>query len=438
MEGKAMDQNRDVSPFELFKYMPGGFLIYSAYHNEDILFVNDYIIKLYGCCHEKEFMELVHGSFKGMVHPDDLDHVESEIKQQVENSLEGYDYVEYRIIQKNGQVRWVDDYGRLIHQANGEDVFYVFIVDSTEKKQLQYELKRRNDQQQVLIDMAKDVVFDVSYHDKTIDIYGKFEERFGRKPCLDDFQKLLGQHIIDEQYQIHMHQVQLDYQNFDSDTDEIYIRNHRNENIWSQCQLAKFYDDNAQNSRIVGRLLDTHYQILKQKHYQRDAQRDPLTGIYNRRMARGQIDSLLAQMDETQECLLAIFDIDDFKEINDTYGHPIGDSVLKYVAYGLMEFHGEHNVYSRIGGDEFLLFIPDVQDKKEILTRIERLTLIEPDQQNYLIKSIPRVTISIGVVCQKGNRYNCDVLYYLADKALYGTKKDCKGTMRIYNEKEMG
>lgn len=149
-----------------------------------------------------------------MVHPDDLDHVESEIKQQVENSLEGYDYVEYRIIQKNGQVRWVDDYGRLIHQANGEDVFYVFIVDSTEKKQLQYELKRRNDQQQVLIDMAKDVVFDVSYHDKTIDIYGKFEERFGRKPCLDDFQKLLGQHIIDEQYQIHMHQVQLDYQNF--------------------------------------------------------------------------------------------------------------------------------------------------------------------------------------------------------------------------------
>lgn len=434
--GKAMCQNKDIFSFEVFRQMPGGFFIYDA-HQENIVFVNDYVIQLYGCCNEKEFMDHVDGSFRGMVHPEDLDHVEDEIQFQVNHSLEGYDYVEYRIIQKNGQIKWVDDYGRLIHQEDGQDLFYVFIVDSTEKKELQQDMKRYNEQQQVLIEMAKDVVFDVSCQTKTIEIYGKFEERFGRKPEINDFVKLLGEHIIEDHYQIVLNENVVSFYDLDADTDEVFIENDKHENIWSQCQSAKFYDDYGQPRRIVGRLLDTHYQILKQKHYQHDAQRDPLTGIYNRRTARQQIDYLLSHMNDDQECLLAIFDIDDFKVINDSYGHPIGDSVLKYVAYGLMAFHGEMNVYSRIGGDEFLLFIPDIQNREETLSKIERLTVIEPNQKNYLIKGVPRVTISIGIVFQKGNHFNCDALYYLADKALYQAKKEHKGSMGIYNTKEM-
>lgn len=431
-----MYQNKEIFSFEVFKHMPGGFFIYDA-HQENIIFVNDYVIQLYGCHNEKEFMEYVHGNFRGMVHPEDIADVEKEIQYQVNHSIEGYDYVEYRIIQKNGQIKWVDDYGRLIHQTDGQDLFYVFIVDSTEKKELQQEMKRRNEQQQVLIEMAKDVVFDVSCQTKTIEIYGKFEERFGRKPEIKDFVKLLGEHIIEDRYQIALNQDDVNFYDLDADTDEVLIQNDKKESIWSQCQLAKFYDNHGKPRRIVGRLLDTHYQILKQRHYQRDAQRDPLTGIYNRRTARQQIDYLLNNMKKEQECLLAIFDVDDFKGINDQYGHPIGDSVLKYVAFGLMSFHGEMNVYSRIGGDEFLLFIPDVQNREEILSKIKCLTVIEPNEKNYLIKGVPRVTISIGVIFQQGNYFNCDALYYMADKALYQTKKENKGTMGIYNVKEM-
>lgn len=121
--------------------MPGGFFIYRADKDEEILYANEAMFRMFQCADMEEFRKLTGNSFKGIVHPDDLEKVEESIWRQIEGNAEHVDYVEYRIVPKNGEVRWVDDYGHFIHSQAG-DIFYVFMVDITDKKSRQMEEKK--------------------------------------------------------------------------------------------------------------------------------------------------------------------------------------------------------------------------------------------------------------------------------------------------------
>lgn len=116
--------------------IPGGFFIYRANDTEEILYANAAVLRLFLCDTMEEFMELTGNSFKGMVHPEDLVAVERSIVEQIATSQYDLDYVEYRIIQKDGSIRWIEDYGHFIHSDTAGDIFYVFIADATEKKEL--------------------------------------------------------------------------------------------------------------------------------------------------------------------------------------------------------------------------------------------------------------------------------------------------------------
>ena len=125
---------------EIIKFMdkmPGGFLIYHADGDEQIIYANKALLRIFRCDTMKEFQDLTGNSFKGMVHPDDLDDVEESIKEQIAISQYDLDYVEYRIIQKDGTIRWIEDYGHFAHTESVGDIFYVFIGDATEKRNRQ-------------------------------------------------------------------------------------------------------------------------------------------------------------------------------------------------------------------------------------------------------------------------------------------------------------
>ena len=113
--------------------MPGGLFIYRANETEELLYTNSAVLRIFGCETEEEFRSLTGYTFKGMVHPEDLDEVEQSIQTQIANSIYDFDYVEYRIIQKDGTIRWIEDYGHFMHTELYGDIFYVFIDDSTER-----------------------------------------------------------------------------------------------------------------------------------------------------------------------------------------------------------------------------------------------------------------------------------------------------------------
>lgn len=132
----SMTQNLQAAYYlkQFTDEMPGGFFIYHADGQEEIIYANEAMLHLFGCETLEEFKKHTGSSFRGIVHPDDLDAVEISIREQVAVN-NGHDYVEYRIIQKNGKIRWVEDYGHLIHSDTLGDIFYVFVYDATVKMQ---------------------------------------------------------------------------------------------------------------------------------------------------------------------------------------------------------------------------------------------------------------------------------------------------------------
>lgn len=137
MEMLMSEKQQDMKTVIFFKKimdeMPGGFFIYRADGDEELIYANAAMLRIFGCDTMEEFQELTGNSFKGIVHPEDLDEVEKSIWQQIRLSHYDLDYVEYRIIRKDGEIRWVEDYGHFIHSEKG-DFFYVFAGDATEKK----------------------------------------------------------------------------------------------------------------------------------------------------------------------------------------------------------------------------------------------------------------------------------------------------------------
>ena len=145
MFGKQFQLNEQSIPVvqEIGKHMPGGFFIYKAAPPEELIYVNEAVISIFGCDSLEDFKALTGYTFKGMLHPEDYEKVSDSIMQQIEQDTDQMDCVEYRIIRKDGAVRWVDDYGHFTKTDAYGGIYYVFISDITEKKE-RMESDRKN------------------------------------------------------------------------------------------------------------------------------------------------------------------------------------------------------------------------------------------------------------------------------------------------------
>ena len=119
---------------EIGGHMPGGFFIYRAQAPESLIYANKVVFDIFGCKDLEEFKALTGFTFKGMVHPEDYASISDSIIEQINSSEDHIDYTEYRIIRKDGKIRWVDDYGHYTETRLYGSIYVVFISDITEKR----------------------------------------------------------------------------------------------------------------------------------------------------------------------------------------------------------------------------------------------------------------------------------------------------------------
>ena len=149
---REKESNKRKNMASMLETMSDGFFIYRADAEERILFANPKAVHLFGCQTATEFRELTSNTFPGLVYPEDIKRVQWEIHSQVKESDRNMDYIRYRIIRKDGEIRWIDDIGHMETSEfmDGPKMFYVFISDVTdemteaEKEYLIAESKRFN------------------------------------------------------------------------------------------------------------------------------------------------------------------------------------------------------------------------------------------------------------------------------------------------------
>lgn len=202
-------------------------------------------------------------------------------------------------------------------------------------------------------------------------------------------------------------------------------RMRRKDGTFTWCKLDVLpITENGTVVKAVGVITDISEAKLRIEQLTRDAEQDSFTGLYNKKTAREQISRVLEEDGDRSHALL-ILDIDEFKQINDTYGHAAGDELLLAVAGRLKDSFRRTDVVSRFGGDEFMVLVRDVPGAVWLRERMAALLEYESDGR--------RCTASIGAALFPEDGRDFDCLFRRADKALYRSKA-ARGSCTLWGD----
>lgn len=183
------------------------------------------------------------------------------------------------------------------------------------------------------------------------------------------------------------------------------------------------------NKNMVAGIMTPGSEMVRTAYYLTPAAKDAGTGLFNKKAAT---EYAIEKMHETPDKLmwLVIMDIDDFKSINDSFGHLFGDQVIKKVADTIQLNVGHRGIVGRFGGDEFFVFLDGVETREALKTLLktivkELLTAFDPKC---------KITISVGACQYPKDGESFEMLFGKADKALYIAKEKGKNRHIIYDE----
>jgi len=165
------------------------------------------------------------------------------------------------------------------------------------------------------------------------------------------------------------------------------------------------------------------------------ARYDELTALPNRVHFRDEIEQLLLAISHNSECMsaLLLIDLDQFKQVNDTLGHPCGDQLLCAVANRLREMLRPEDFVARFGGDEFVVFQQNVRSPEEVASLARRI--VERLSERYRIDNhLVEIGASVGIALTVPEATSADTLLKNADMALYRAKADGRGTFSFFRE----
>jgi len=204
---------------------------------------------------------------------------------------------------------------------------------------------------------------------------------------------------------------------------------------FSEEQLCTLHDlgEIARHELLTNQLSDAQSELIsKLGAARREAMFDPLTRVWNRRGAAALLRSSLRKAQERDtDISLCLLDVDNFKSVNDNYGHQAGDQVLRKLAAMLVSSVRNDDIVCRYGGDEFLLILPDTgaADASRIAERARRTVAESPVQ---IREGVLSASVSIGLAARhRGSEVTSDDLVKQIDEALLACKRDGRNRVRL-------
>lgn len=379
-----------------------------------------------------EIKEQFNNKYLNLIYPADRKRIVEETERQLESGRSTE--LEYRLTAKDGRVIWVMEKCQSITGNNNMEYLVFALMDITATKKDQEELRLSVERHKIIMEQAEDSLFEWNIAKDTMSYSSNFEKKFGYSPIGKDFSRQirLASHIHPADVPVLTKLLEdmaggAVYREIEirtSDADGRYR--------WCRIRASAQFDAMGQVSRVIGMLADIDEQKRTAQALQYQAERDELTQLYNRRMARQLIEAMLNEPCTQGYRAMLILDVDDFKQINDNRGHMFGDIVLKNVADILTRQFRGGDILSRIGGDEFLIFMSQIPDMETVKRRMSMV--LDSIQDMCLERGILfHPTCSIGAAFQPVDGNDFDTLFQHADEAMYAAKGQGKSRSQVYD-----
>lgn len=311
------------------------------------------------------------------------------------------------------------------------DYMYCVLIKDTGAIEQYKELEMEHDRYKVLMDTIDDAILEIDKDNRVEHCSKVYLSKFGfeilNENILDYVEKKAFIYKEDveafkEIYSMIMNEVT-------RCSTEIRVKNKKDKYIWCELTATAVRDSENVIQRVIIIIKNINRERIMRNNLLNRVGKDELTGLYNKKSGRDTITSLIRQ--GVDRGALLFIDIDKFKQINDIYGHMLGDKILKSVAECMREVFRGEDILCRFGGDEFCIFMSEAPI--EVASkRAEHLQLLI---KNIKLKDceglIVDVSIGIAEYIQEPDE-NIESLFENSDKALYQAKAQGKGTYRIY------
>ena len=350
------------------------------------------------------------------VHKDDRVRVRRELQEAI-SEHKPLD-TEFSIVWPNGQKRWIKVAANLFKDRYDKPYRLLGTnIDITEQKNIHESLKLSSN----VFTYARECIMITDSKGSFIDVNDSFVKLTGytKKEILGEDSKILYSERHSEDF----------YKEMDIELDtkghwygEMWNRKKNGQEYLSKLTVTRILDEKDKIKNYVTLFSDVTIDKAQQKQLEYIAHYDMLTNLPNRLLMFDRLAQTLAQNRRRNETfVIAFLDLDGFKNINDKYGHDVGDELLIKLSSSMKKTLREGDTLARIGGDEFLVIITDIKEVEESKLILDRLLL---SVSNAVLLSVGEVKISASIGVSTWERdITADMLIRQADHAMYVAKE---------------
>ena len=368
--------------------------------------------------------------FRSLIHPDDIKSV-TEVAVLVMKTKEHFS-LKFRIKRRDNTYIPIIANGTFVSNENNgkeQDEINCVLVDISFQEKLLEQLEQKKERYKLFLENSHDMYFDINL------ITG---EVYNSSLIYRNFGDFMPKHYSGADFFNNWKIYKEDYLNFSTTLYEVFEHKEKRERklrlnfdnslTWYKISLMPVVEKDTV-TQIIGRIENIDKDEKERKKILHQTQIDSLTGLY-----RKEIFASLAQkyldMPHQKKSAMVFIDLDNFKKVNDTFGHLAGDEILTKVASKLQVIFSNYDIISRFGGDEFCILVKEIPLatlEEKLKWTLENLS-IEYEKDNKKIT----VSTSIGVALSPDFGTNVSQLMQCADKALYESKKSGKNSYTFY------
>lgn len=329
-------------------------------------------------------------------------------------------------------------------EYENEEYILALVRNVEEQKQQEALLKTEQDRFRLAVEGSQDGIWDWSVTTNEVFFSDRYIKMLGYST--DEFSQTFEAWVE----KIHPEDLAKVHQDIDahlSGKTPVYENRHRllckdGSWKWFLARGKANFDEEGNTTHFVGFQTDISEEVLHQERLDHIAKHDVLTDLPNRFMLSELLETTMARTKRQQTQLAILYiDLDGFKEINDQYGHNIGDSVLIQVSHRMTGLIRSNDLISRLGGDEFTVVLADLEDKDEAIPMINRFIehIAQPihshDNEGHPLEL--NITVSIGVTLYPQSiKIGSDALLRQADQAMYLAKTAGKNNYKFFDLNE--
>lgn len=392
-------------------------------------YTNDGFFKIFGYTRE-EYEESSEDVRLNLFKQDDF----IDIVKKINTEYEPGEIIEFetKINKKGGEKAWVLISTRKPRTAaRDEQVFICNITDITYTKKLQMQLREEKERYEIVEEISDDIMFNYDVVSDVFECSSKILKSIGTRTKIENAIESItyGDMLDHRDVPAFIMALSNALSGKKLNVFDARVINNHGDGVWHRIKFAALYGDDGNAVRFIGTMTDIDKEKKEKSRLISKAERDQLTGFLNKISTSMKINEILREY-PGDEGALFLLDLDDFKKLNDTYGHQAGDDFLREFTSKLFLESRSNNVLGRIGGEEFVVYVSKKKDAEGSLEDIANEVaqgILDYCREVRIDEQPDKVfTCSVGVALYPQDGTSYMELYKKADTAMYEVKRNGK------------